>query len=78
MAFALKRPGLTIDRNCENCGIIFQVLKSTIPPWNKTTAARGRFCSVPCRAEWFKNWNYDAAGKRSPVPKHRRGQGFRI
>lgn len=73
--FAVKRPGRTLDLNCEVCGRIFQLLKCRIPPFNMTTAARGRFCSVDCRSEWQReHWQEIFA---RPRRKHRRGQGVR-
>lgn len=41
-----------IELVCETCLKPFVLLKSLLPPYNKKTNARGRFCSKNCYSEW--------------------------
>lgn len=43
-----------IELICETCIKPFIKLRSTLSPYNKTTNARGRFCSKKCYTEWQK------------------------
>lgn len=48
-----SRPRVTLI--CEACGVEFTHLTCKFPPVNKTTNARGRFCSQRCKADFQRN-----------------------
>lgn len=48
-----SRAAERVERVCEVCDKKFTLLASMLPPINKTTNARGRFCSRVCYAEWL-------------------------
>lgn len=43
-----EREKLRTERICQTCFKIFRMRKSDLPPINKTTNARGNFCSLRC------------------------------